>query len=171
MSENSDICGYALKLQKCSGKSSALYYTGPGDGNERVACPRATSTPTYEISWESFIFAFILYVELSFLPLFSATSLRRRTFIGNVKGVGHSTTRSLRSRWRRFGRDPCSVSRVASLLKLFWRLAYLRQIPGFPQHPASCARTKGVPFFYSIISFACVPDPEVTFGLFFFTVS
>ena len=36
--------------------------------------------------------------------------------------------------------------------------------PRFPRHPASCARTKGVPFHG--IPFARVSDPEVIFGRF-----
>ena len=48
-------------------------------------------------------------------------------------GVG--TIRPLGSRCRRFGRDPCSLSRVASLFNVFWPWAHLRQNPGFPQHP------------------------------------
>ena len=45
---------------------------------------------------------------------YSGAPLRARTFTRTSDGVG--TTRPMRSRCRRFGRDPCSVSRVACLL-------------------------------------------------------
>ena len=63
----------------------------------------------------------------------SGTSLRACTFVPNVQWGGHN--RPSGSRCRRFGRDPCSVSRVAKALKLFWPWAHSSQIPGFPQHP------------------------------------
>ena len=84
------------------------------------------------------------YVYLPFLPLFSDTSLRTRTFIRNVRGGGHNPTlwATLSEVW------PRSVLCAArgEPFELFWPWADLGQISVFPQHPALCAY-KGYTFF------------------------
>ena len=76
---------------------------------------------------------------------YSDTSLRARTFVRKVGWGGHNSTvgLTLPEVWAR------SVQCVAcgKPFKLFWPWAWIRQIPGFPQHPASWARTKDIPFF------------------------
>ena len=57
----------------------------------------------------------ICIIVFFFFP--SGTPLCGRTFVRNVRGVG--TIRPSGSRCRTFGRDPCSVSRVASLFNFF----------------------------------------------------
>ena len=84
-----------------------------------------------------------VYEYLSFF-LFSGISLRARILVRNVGWGG--TIRPSRSRCRRFWRDSCSVSRVASIFN-FWPWTHLRQIHGFPQHP------RGLIF--------CIPYPRV----------
>ena len=108
-----------------------------------------------------------VYVHLSG---FFFGHISARTFIRNViDGLGgHNSTVgvTLPEVWAR------SVQCVArgKPVEIFWPWAWIRQVPGFPRHSASCARTKGIyTFFYGIIPFARAPDPEVTltFGLFF----
>ena len=65
------------------------------------------------------------------MPLFSDISLGTRTFSRNDKGA--DTSRTLRPLLLRFGRDPCSISRAASLLTFF-----LRAIPDTNKTPKAC---------------------------------
>ena len=78
--------------------------------------------------------------------LSSDTCLCARTFIRNVRRGGHNPAVgvTLPEVWAR------SVQCVAGgkPFELCWPWAWIRQIPGFPQHPASCARTKGIPFLW-----------------------
>ena len=73
------------------------------------------------------------------MPLSSDTSLPARTFIRNVRGGGGAQF----DPWGHVAGGLGCVSRVASQrFKLFWDWAYLRQTPGFPQHPRGrCFRT------------------------------
>ena len=79
---------------------------------------------------------------------------------GTLRGGGHNSTVevTLPEVWAR------SVQCVArgEHFKHVWLWAWIRQISGVPQHPASCARTKGIHFSCNI-PFARAPNAEVTF--------
>ena len=44
--------------------------------------------------------------------------------------------------------------------KLRWPLEWIRQIPGFPQYPASCARTKGIPWYLFLWHYTLCARPR-----------
>ena len=78
-------------------------------------------------------------------------------------GVG--TIRPLGSRCRRFGRDPGSVSRVASFFSPFLAVGMDEANPRVSATSSIVRAYKGYTLFYGIIPFARVPDPEVTVTL------
>ena len=101
------------------------------------------------------------------MPLSSNTSLRARTFIRNVRGVGHNSTVgvTLPEVWAQS--VPC-VAR-GEPCKAFLALGMDKANPRVSATSSIVRAYKRYTFFYGIIPFARVPDPEVTltFGLFF----
>ena len=77
------------------------------------------------------------------------------------EGVG--TVRTLGSRCPRFGRDPCSVSRVAKALVTFLALGIFKADPGFPHPLSPCTYVRfGEAVFsarsFSVFFFAKIAD-------------
>ena len=84
------------------------------------------------------------------------------------KSDGVGTIRPSRSRCRRFGRDPCSVSRVASIKNVFWPWAHLRQTAG------ESAISPGIGFLHPLspcthVRFGCKPGFSARRGSYFCT--
>ena len=98
-------------------------------------------------SWRFSICIHIIIIVIVISFFSSDTSLRARIFVRNVRGVAQFDP------WGHVAGGLGAIRaayRACQVFKLFWPWAWIRQIPGFPQHPASCARTKGIPFFIVI---------------------